>query len=106
MSGRFDDLIYTTTLQPDGKIIVGGAFTSYDGSSALRLIRLNADGSRYIFDSREGFKYNDTVNTTTLQPDGKIIVGGYFTSYDGSSALRLIRLNPDGSRDTTFNIGG
>ncbi|USN57652.1 MAG: delta-60 repeat domain-containing protein [Candidatus Peribacteria bacterium] len=34
-----------------------------------------------------------------------MIVGGAFTSYDGSSALRLIRLNADGSRDTTFNIG-
>ncbi|USN57648.1 MAG: delta-60 repeat domain-containing protein [Candidatus Peribacteria bacterium] len=35
-----------------------------------------------------------------------MIVGGRFTSYDGSSANNLIRLNPDGSRDTTFNIGG
>ncbi|USN57650.1 MAG: delta-60 repeat domain-containing protein [Candidatus Peribacteria bacterium] len=34
-----------------------------------------------------------------------MIVGGDFTSYDGSSAPSLIRLNPDGSRDTAFNIG-
>ncbi|USN57651.1 MAG: delta-60 repeat domain-containing protein [Candidatus Peribacteria bacterium] len=34
-----------------------------------------------------------------------MIVGGGFTSYDGSPANRIIRLNPDGSRDTAFNIG-
>ncbi|USN57653.1 MAG: delta-60 repeat domain-containing protein [Candidatus Peribacteria bacterium] len=57
-------------------MIVGGAFTSYDSSPANHLIRLNPDGSRdTTFNIGRGFLGNDTVYTTTLQPDGKIIVG-------------------------------
>ena len=40
-----------------------------------------------------------------IQPDGKILVGGSFTSYNGVPSPRLIRLNADGSRDTSFVIG-
>ena len=38
-----------------------------------------------------------------VQPDGKIIVGGIFTVSDYPDTLNVIRLNPNGSIDTTFN---
>ena len=97
-------LIYSITLQPDGKILVGGWFTEFNGTPANRLIRLNPDGSKDIsFDIGSGFV--GSVLHTTLQLDGKILVGGAFTSFNGTTQNRLIRLNSDGTKDTSFDIG-
>lgn len=94
----------TILIQPDGKIIVGGNFTQYNGVSINRIVRLNFDGSiDNTFNVGTGF--NGTVNGLTLQPDGKILVGGWFTSYNGTSLNYIVRLNSDGSVDNTFNIG-
>jgi uncharacterized delta-60 repeat protein len=91
-------------IQTDGKIIVGGEFTSYSGSAQNRIIRINTDGSRDTsFNIGTGF--DSSVYTTELQSDGKILVGGVFTSYSGSAQNRLTRINTDGTRDTEFNIG-
>src|SRR5690554_1290297 len=96
--------IHEITLQPDGKILVGGGFTQYNGQTQNRIVRLNTDGSLDTsFATGTGF--NDLVETITIQSDGKILVGGYFTSYNGQSRNSIVRLNTDGSLDTSFNIG-
>jgi len=88
-------------IQSDGKIVVGGAFTSYNGTARNRIVRLNTDGSiDGTFTVGTGF--DATVWAVTLQPDGKILVGGDFTTYSGSSRSKIIRLNTNGSIDTTF----
>jgi uncharacterized delta-60 repeat protein len=100
----FNSVVTTITLQPDGKIIVGGLFSSYNGVSRSRIIRLNTDGSidtSFVI----GSGFNTDVYSALLQPDGKIIVGGQFTSYSGTSRNRIIRLNTDGSIDNSFVIG-
>jgi uncharacterized delta-60 repeat protein len=100
----FNSAIETISIQSDGKIIVGGSFTTFTGSSQNGLIRLNSDGSKdTTFDIGSGF--NSNVISTEIQSDGKILVGGDFTTFSGSSQNRLIRLNSDGSKDTSFNIG-
>ncbi len=56
-----------------------------------------------------GFLADDpsvVVNNVLVQPDGRILVGGYFTNYAGSGISHLVRLNSDGSIDPTFNPGG
>lgn len=96
--------IQTVSIQQDGKIIVGGQFGSYNGNPQNCLIRLNVDGSKDIgFNIGSGF--NDMVTTTSIQADGKIIVAGWFTSYDGTAKNRIVRLHPDGTLDSSFNIG-
>jgi uncharacterized delta-60 repeat protein len=97
--------VFSIALQSDGKILVGGFFTSFDGSSANNLVRLNVDGSLDTdFDIGDGF--NGGVDAIALQPDGGILVGGFFTEFDGGySNSRLVRLNVDGSLDTDFDIG-
>jgi uncharacterized delta-60 repeat protein len=96
--------VSTIALQPDGKIIIGGQFTSFNGTARNRIARLNTDGSLdTTFDPGTGS--NNLVRTTTLQTDGKIIIGGAFTSFNGTARNRIVRLNADGSLDTTFNIG-
>lgn len=100
----FNDSVSTIVLQSDGKILIGGSFTSYNGASVNRIIRLNADGSKdTTFTIGTGF--NESVFSITTQNDGKIIVGGRFTNYNGVSQNRIIRLNNDGTKDTSFNAG-
>ncbi|TAH20569.1 MAG: T9SS C-terminal target domain-containing protein [Cytophagales bacterium] len=99
-------MVYTLSLQTDGKIIVGGDFTDYNGTPSRKIVRLNADGSRdATFNIGTGFGINDKVYALALQPDGKVLVGGNFTSYNGAGANHFIRLNANGSRDASFNIG-
>jgi len=100
----FDDYVYSVALQPDGKVLVGGTFTTYKGVTENRIIRLNADGSKdATFNAGTGF--NSYVYSITVQADGKILVGGDFTTYKGVTENRIIRLNTDGSKDATFNTG-
>jgi len=98
------DQVYSITIQSDGKILVGGPFTIYNGTTSNRIIRLNSDGS---IDSsfNVGTGFNEYVNVIRVQTDGKILVGGSFTSYNGTTSNRIIRLNSDGSIDSSFNVG-
>ena len=90
--------------QSDGKLLVGGYYTTYQGVSANRIVRLNTDFSiddTFVY----GTGFNAEVNNVAIQSDGKILVGGNFTTYNGTSRNRIIRLETDGSVDTTFGIG-
>ncbi len=97
-----DYYVNTLAVQADGKILVGGGFTTLGGESRSNLGRLNADGS---VDLTFNPGANGTVYTLASQADGKILVGGYFTTLGGESRSRLGRLNADGSVDLTFNPG-
>lgn len=99
----FNSTVNSIVLQNDGKIIVSGEFTRFQGASQSNIIRLNADGSKDTsFNVFSGF--NGIVKSVLIQPDGKIVVGGYFTRYINDTRNGVIRLNSDGSNDTTFNI--
>src|SRR5690554_3222817 len=101
---EFDDFVTSVTLQPDGKILVGGNFTTFNGTAQNRIARLNSDGTLDTsFNIGTGF--NDYVISVTLQPDGKILAGGHFTTYNGITQNRLVRLNSDGTLDTSFDLG-
>ncbi|WP_163377786.1 malectin domain-containing carbohydrate-binding protein [Cyclobacterium sp. SYSU L10401] len=89
-------------VQSDGKLLVGGKFTAYNGLEANRLIRLNPDGSRDL-SFQIGVGFDKEVTTVVLQSDGKILVSGHFTSYQDEPVPSLIRIHPDGSRDPSFN---
>lgn len=92
--------------QPDGKLIFAGSFLTYKGESYSKIIRLNTDFSiDTSFVIGTGFNSGSSINTIALQSDGKILAGGTFTGYSGSSIARILRLNSDGSIDTTFQSG-
>lgn len=108
-TGFKKDVVYCLAIQPDGKIIAGGNFTIFNNDSAKYVVRINPNGTRdatfstgSIFDKFGG---DVTINCIGIQPDGKIIVGGHFGSNIGSNLVKncLIRLNADGSLDTSFN---
>jgi uncharacterized delta-60 repeat protein/uncharacterized repeat protein (TIGR01451 family) len=102
----FNGNIETMALLPNGKILLGGYFQSYNGNSRNFIIRLNPDGS---FDNSFGSAApngpNDAVNYINVLPDGKIVIVGNFTYYNGVQRNKIARLNPDGSLDLTFNPG-
>ncbi len=101
--GSFPTII-EMAVQPDGKIIIVGNFTSVNGAAHNRIARLNPDGT---FDST----FNPTgganldIVSVAVQADGKILIGGTFTEFNSDSSRQyLARLNSDGSVDTSFSI--
>ena len=99
-----NNIVYSVVLQPDGKMLIGGAFTTINGTSRNRIARLNADCSLDI-SFNPGTGANNTVRSVALQPDGKVLMGGDFTTTDGVPRSRIARLNADGSPDYTFDLG-
>jgi uncharacterized delta-60 repeat protein/uncharacterized repeat protein (TIGR01451 family) len=96
--------IFAMALQPDGKIIIGGDFTIFNGTSRTRVARLNANGSLDLsFDPGAGA--NDSVRSIAVQPDGRVLLGGVFTNVNGVILNHLARLNADGSVDNSFTPG-
>lgn len=101
---EFNNTVIASAVQSNGKFLFAGDFTSYNGNSFSKIIRL--DSINYIDSSFIiGSGFNGSVTVLTLQADGKILAGGGFTSYNGFTASRIIRLNTDGSVDNTFNSG-
>jgi uncharacterized delta-60 repeat protein len=97
----FNNAIYSATTQSDGKIIIGGSFASYSGSTKNFIVRLNTNGTADTGSSwNQGVGFNNSVNALAIQSDQKIVVGGAFTSYSGSGATRIARLNVSGTLDT------
>ena len=91
-------------IQPDGRAVVGGDFTMVDGHTRGRIVRFHEDGRvDTSFDPGPGF--DDDVLAVALQPDGKVLVGGKFRTFNGVSRKGLARLNVDGSLDTSFDVG-
>lgn len=100
--------VETIALQADGKILIGGDFTSYNGTTRNRIARLNTDGSLDTsFDPGTAATAAGScaVYDIALQPDGRIILVGTFTAYNGNAINRIARINADGSFDASFNPG-
>src|SRR5207247_2440505 len=121
--------IRAIALQSDGGIVVAGDFTLFDGADRFGLARLNSDGSldviliavdfthigargrsriaRLLPDGSldpnldPGFGPDNSVYALALQSDGKPLLGGLFTSYNGTRRIGLARLKYDGSLDTS-----
>jgi uncharacterized delta-60 repeat protein len=96
--------INAIAIQPDKKIIIGGSFSSFNGININNIIRLNEDGS-IDNDFVIGSGFNDQVYAIKIQSDGKILVGGNFSSFNGNLSGKLVRLWPSGQYDETFNVG-
>lgn len=98
------NLIQSVVVQPDGKILASGLFTGINGVSRNNIARFNADGSLDTsFDPGTGT--DDYIGKIALQPDGKILLGGDFTLYNGTARNSIARLNADGSLDASFDPG-
>lgn len=108
--GGTDDASTSAVLQPDGKIIVAG-WTNVSGIYDFIVVRYNTNGS---IDTTFGNNGIATANaggddegafSVVLQPDGKIVTGGY-SNASGNYDFVVIRFNNNGSVDTSFGTDG
>ena len=105
-----DHYVFSVALQSDGKVLIGGYFNTVNGTNRSRLARLNANGSldsSFIFNPsfNPGAGYDNQIYSLASQSDGRVLVGGYFGSIDGTNRGRIARLNVNGSLDSTFKSG-
>ncbi|MGB9604118.1 MAG: Calx-beta domain-containing protein, partial [Limisphaerales bacterium] len=96
-----DGPVNSMALQSDGKIVIGGAFTRVYGAIRNGIARVNPDGS-VDTTFATGAGANDVVNAVALQNDGKVVIGGAFTTVRNQSMKAIARLNPDGTLDASF----
>ena len=90
----------------DGKIFVGGYFSTFGGAIRNNVAWANSNGS--VDSAFEGLSgatdLAPIIYALATQPDGKILVGGFFSSLNGASRYNFLRLNPDGTVDSTFGV--
>jgi uncharacterized delta-60 repeat protein len=107
-AGASAEKITCLQYQPDGKLLISGVFSTFEGVAINNIIRLNIDGSiDSTFLSNIGTGSSAIVNSIKLQSDNKIIVFGNFTTWNGTTVNGIVRLNTNGTRDTAFttNVG-
>ena len=100
-------------VQSDGKIVMAGSFDTVDGNTRSRILRLNADGTEdTTFSSNIGTGFDawatfGDAGSISQQADGKLVIAGTFTEFNGNGLPSIVRLNTDGSEDTSFttNVG-
>lgn len=98
-------------LQTDGKIVIAGSFRGSKDTD-IAVVRLNPDGSldaRFSGDGRQMTDFSgkdDRAYCITIQPDGKILVGGYTQSSGLGDDFALVRYNVNGTLDSTFSDDG
>ena len=96
-----DAVTYGTALaaQADGKVLLGGTFSTFDGQPAYGLVRLGTDG-RPDPGFTSALAANSRVFSVVVQPDGKILLEGFLKT--NTLSVSLLRLNADGSLDASF----
>lgn len=95
--------VIAKTTDGSNRIYVGGNFTSYNGTSITRIARINPNGSLDTsFDPVVG--PNAVVLCMAVTNDGsnQLYIGGQFITYNGTSKRFMVRLNSNGSLDTSW----
>lgn len=111
-----NDRVYDIALQSDGKIILAGTVATQgsDKETDFGLVRLGYNGTldssfgdggkvvQSVFQGTNPYGTSDNGRSVALQPDGKIVVGGYARASEYKDVSSAVRLNTDGSLDTGF----
>ena len=97
--------VSSVAAQSDGKVLIGGNFTNVNGTARGRIARLNSDGSLDTGFGNGLAGANSNVLSVAVQSDGKVLIGGDFTTVNGTARGRIARLNADGTLDTGFGNG-
>ena len=100
--------VYGLAVQDDGKILVGGIFSSFNGQTRQGIVRLQPNGAldtgfaAVTFDPDQTSGSPGIRSNIIVQPDGKILIAGNFSGVNGTSRNGIARLDPDGTLDSTF----
>ena len=115
--GTGADTCTAIALQADGKIVIAGATYDASNNSDFAIARLNSDGTldtttfgagtgktTVAFDL--GGTNRDEASALVIQPDGKILIAGTVQTASNGNDFGVVRLNADGTRDSSFNLTG
>ena len=94
--------VWDFAVESDGSIIVVGTFTTVNGVTRSRIARVSSSGSLDMDFDPNASGGSTNIYSVAVQDDGRILVGGNFTTIGGGSRVNIARLNTDGSLDTTF----
>jgi len=109
-SPQADAAVMAAAVQPDGKVWIAGDFLDVDGVQCLKVARLNANGSLDAGFGNGNAGTGTSVYALTLQPDGKLLMGGAFNCYNNNCLGTVVRLLGDLTANnptlvgTTFNV--
>ncbi|MGY3087875.1 putative delta-60 repeat protein [Hymenobacter sp. UYAg731] len=87
--------------QADGKLLVGGSFNQVDGAQRYNVARLTTDGNLDASFTSPAF-ISGTVRTLTVQPNGRVLLGGSFSTVSTPARSNLARMLDNGQLDATF----
>ncbi len=100
----FSATVTAIAKQPDNKIIVGGLFTSYNGTSYKSLVRLKPNGTIDSTFHVGTNGINGTIKSIYVLPDTSIIVAGGISMVNTTSVYGIVKLDKNGNIDPSFNI--
>jgi len=90
--GSSEDRFVTAALDGSGGVVAGGNFTTDGGATRSYVARFNSSGS---LDSTFAVSPNGQVNAVAVQPDGRVLIGGWFTEVNGTAHVGLARVQLD-----------
>jgi uncharacterized delta-60 repeat protein len=97
--------VYALAMQPDGKCVIGGSFSTVSGGLRAGMARLDAEGNADPTFGQGLAGADSQIDCVAIQEDGKILIGGRFSAVNGVARGRIARLNSDGTVDTAFGNG-
>ncbi|HMD53677.1 MAG TPA: hypothetical protein VKJ65_03905, partial [Phycisphaerae bacterium] len=100
-----DAFVDAIALDTNNNIYIGGGFSSFNGFERNGIARLNPNGTLDNSGFLPGNGFNGVVSAMLIQPDGRILMAGNFTTYNNTNCNYIVRLNPDGTIDPAFAAG-
>jgi uncharacterized delta-60 repeat protein len=99
-----DGTVEAIAVQGDGRILLVGGFTSFNGTACNGAVRLHPNGTLDPSFTPPVFQpAHSPPACVTIQADGRILLGGGFQQVNGLPRLGIARFHPDGSMDPTFD---
>lgn len=102
VNGGIHSYVTSLVILPDDSMVAVGDFTEYDLTDRGRIVRILPEGG-VDEDFANGIGADAIIRCIELLPDGKFLIGGAFTEYDGVPRSRIARLDENGNLDTTFD---
>ncbi len=90
---------------PNGQYVIGGHFTNVNNFPVGRIALINNDGSVDLTFNQNMAGANGSIYDMSLRSDGKILIGGYFSSFNATTYHGLALLNSNGMPDASFQPG-
>lgn len=106
ISSGFNGPVYSMTMVSNDKLLVTGNFSSYRSFPVNNIVKVDLNGVVDSQFSPNSQGTNGAIDGAIMDKNGKIIIWGAFSSYNGTNVNGITRINPDGTIDPTFKSTG